>query len=590
MDKHKVATPSKKVIPTLIDLPIEKKNEIIYCTRREKKQFNLIQEPLKKCILEWCENTSSHGFSNMVRTDSWIIRIVWLILVLLFIGYCIFSVVTIILAYFKYEVVVSYKIVSDSPSPFPAITICNLNPFDFGTDEYTGTYLENVLINNSINPSVKLSTNDTAILKVDEIRSIIKAHATADKNLTSDDLKKKGFTIDTMLISCFYNNEECSLEKFHWFRDNDFGNCYTFNDLFDDNNQRIDSLKTSKSGPENGLKMEIFVGVSGIQDVFSIKTGIKVVIHERGVRPILKYDGIEVSTGVAANIVVSRTNFSKQPLPFSSCRKDPENLLSTDSKYHKYTLSISRYYQKLCYEICLQYEQIVPNCQCADPSIPIVDSNLTICSNAKSLNCVKEQRDSFDSSKNIDEVCGRFCPDSCDQMIYSTSISQSSYPTDYYSSILVNQNSLVDKFNPANEFTPLTEQVTVKKKRTYINEPYPILSPTTTSLQSNNRLMTIFFNQSNGVQSSESTTKPPLSKEKPGKSDVQMSVLMISTFYNDLQYTLIEESPAMTLEALFGLIGGQLGLFMGASFLSFMEILEMVINIARAYINNKNSK
>ncbi|RNA20730.1 FMRFamide-activated amiloride-sensitive sodium channel isoform X1, partial [Brachionus plicatilis] len=580
MSQHRVATPSKRVSP----LPISQKEKVFLDPEKQKKrEEHEVQELLKKCVKEWCENTSSHGFSNMIRTDSWIIRIVWIILVLLFIGYCSFTVVSIILDYFKYEVVVSYKIVSDSPSPFPAITICNLNPFDYGTDEYTGTYLQNALINNSINPYIKLSTNDTAILKVDEIRSIIKAHATADKNLTSDDLKKKGFTIDTMLISCFYNNEECSLEKFHSFRDNDFGNCYTFNDLFDGNNQRIDSLKTSKSGPENGLKMEIFVGVSGIQDVFSIKTGIKVVIHERGVRPILKYDGIEVSTGVAANIVVSRTNFSKQPLPYSSCRSDPENLLSTDSKYHKYTLSISRYYQKLCYEICLQYEQIVPNCQCADPSIPIVDSNLTICSNAKSLNCVKEQRDSFDSSKNIDEVCGRFCPDKCDRMIYSTSISQSSYPTNYYASILSGQSNLISKFYPPASFIPsdssLTQQTTTVASK-IVNQ-----SNTTTanSFTSNTTEASKIVNQSNTTTANSFTSNTTKSNEIfPGKSDLVSSVAMISIFYDELQYTFIEESPALNFETLLGLMGGQFGLFMGASFLSFAEILEMVINLIRA--------
>ncbi|RNA37541.1 FMRFamide-activated amiloride-sensitive sodium channel isoform X1 [Brachionus plicatilis] len=566
MSQQRVATPSKKVSP----LPISNKEKVFLDPKNQRKEEkHEVQELLKKCVKEWCENTSSHGFSNLIRTDSWIIRIVWLILVLLFIGYCSYTVVTIILAYFKYEVVVSYKIVSDSPSPFPGVTICNLNPFDVGTDEYTGTYLENALINNSINPSIHLSLNDTAILKVDEIRSILKAHATADKNLTSDDLKKKGFTIDTMLISCFYNNEECSLEKFHWFRDNDFGNCYTFNDLFDGNNQRIDSLKTSKSGPENGLKMEIFVGVAGIQDVFSIKKGIKVVIHERGVRPILKYDGIEISPGVAANIAVSRTNFSKQPLPFSSCRRDPDNLLSTDSDYHKYTLSISRYYQKLCYEICLQYEQIVPNCQCADPSIPIVDSNLTICSNARSLKCAKEQKDSFDSSKNIDEVCGRFCPDSCDQMIYSTSVTQTNYPTDYYATVLSGQSNLISRFYPPVSFIPsdssLTQQTTTEASKIVIQ------FDTTTA-------------NSSPSSSTESTLEPPQI------SDLVSSVAMISIFYDELRYTFIQESPALNFETLLGLMGGQFGLFMGASFLSFAEILEMVINLVRAYAKYNSHK
>lgn len=471
---------------------------------------------------------------------------------------------------------VSYKIISDSPSPFPAITICNLNPFDFGTYESTGIYLQNIIFNNSLNSKIELSENDTAIVKIDEIRNIIKAHATSDKSLSFDQLRNKGFTLNTMLVSCFYNNEECFLNDFHLFRDNDFGNCYTFNDIFDGNRKIKDTLKTSKSGLENGLKMEIFVGISGKQDFFSIKKGTKVAIHQRGVRPLLKYDGIELSTGIASNIAISRTNYSQEPPPYSKCRSNPNTFLSDDSVYHSYTLSISKYYQKLCYEICLQYEQIVPNCDCADPSIPIVNFNFAICNNKTSLNCVKKQRDFFDLNKNIDEVCGKFCPSDCEQITYSTSISQSIYPTDYYSNILALQNNLLDKFNPPILFNPVDrKEAPIPDSKNSINET-----------AFNDFLTSDKFNS----QTNQSLDQGKNIKKPPGKSDLSSSVLMLSIFYENLQYTYIKESPAMEFDTMLGLIGGQFGLFMGASFLSFIEILEMVINLIRSYAKYKIEK
>lgn len=53
----------------------------------EKGRKNL-SEKFKKCSVEFCEDTSTHGLNNIVKTDSWIIRIVWILLVLTGTGYC----------------------------------------------------------------------------------------------------------------------------------------------------------------------------------------------------------------------------------------------------------------------------------------------------------------------------------------------------------------------------------------------------------------------------------------------------------------------------------------------------------------------
>lgn len=55
---------------------------------RNKKN---IKKVIKECVIDWCENTTSHGFSNLVRTDSWPIRILWLIIVIISMGYCFYS-------------------------------------------------------------------------------------------------------------------------------------------------------------------------------------------------------------------------------------------------------------------------------------------------------------------------------------------------------------------------------------------------------------------------------------------------------------------------------------------------------------------
>ena len=59
-------------------------------TKTEKeKQLNKL---MKECVKEWCEDTTSHGFKNMVKTDSWLIRITWIILIIASMSYCVYSI------------------------------------------------------------------------------------------------------------------------------------------------------------------------------------------------------------------------------------------------------------------------------------------------------------------------------------------------------------------------------------------------------------------------------------------------------------------------------------------------------------------
>lgn len=52
-------------------------------------------------------------------------------------------------------------------------------------------------------------------------------------------------------------------------------------------------------------------------------------------------------------------------------------------------------------------------------------------------------------------------------------------------------------------------------------------------------------------------------------------ILMVNIFFGEMFYTLINETPAMTIDQMLGTIGGNLGLFLGMSFLTLLEIVEV---------------
>ena len=57
--------------------------------------------------------------------------------------------------------------------------------------------------------------------------------------------------------------------------------------------------------------------------------------------------------------------------------------------------------------------------------------------------------------------------------------------------------------------------------------------------------------------------------------------------FKNLEYTSIEQLAKMSLSDLISNIGGNLGLFIGISFLSFAEIIEILIEVL-IFLINKN--
>jgi energy-converting hydrogenase Eha subunit G len=62
--------------------------------------------------------------------------------------------------------------------------------------------------------------------------------------------------------------------------------------------------------------------------------------------------------------------------------------------------------------------------------------------------------------------------------------------------------------------------------------------------------------------------------------NVRKSVAKVSIFYNDLRETVITENVKISMADLISSIGGTLGLFVGMSLLSSIEILEILVQSA----------
>ena len=474
---------------------------------------------IKPLFLEWILSSTSHGLPNVFRTNYLYLKVFWMICFLASTSCCLYLISASLIAYFSFSVTVSTSREIQTPIDFPAVSICNLNPFHSFINASLSSY------------STNFGTNETSISIIERYLEVLKNQAAANPiyHFNGDLQSQLGFYLSEMLVSCYYSKKICSSSDFQMFRSYDYGNCYTFNK----NSSNIKTISNAGSG--HGLEIELFTGDPN-DEVFIYKRGFYVVVHNQSVTPIMDNEGIYVNIGTETNIGVERTFYEKQSYPYSYCVIDPTSKTSSNSVLYKAILNElneKAYRQKYCFKLCYQ-SLIMTNCSCFDPRYPnpFKSSNqkLKPCYLDQEYKCMQEIKLDFENT-NLRLKCGdSLCPEECLKVNYLTSVSTATYPTDEYCKYLQNQVSLTSRFRNETNFNILTAQI-------------------------------------------------------------KNSFVKINVFYNDITYTLLHESPTTTWDSLIGQIGGQLGLFIGISFLSMIELLELFFETLRiVFIHYKKNK
>ena len=326
------------------------------------------------------------------------------------------------------------------------------------------------------------------------------------------------------LIFKRYQGKPCDIDDFEKYHDYQYGNCFRFNG----NSSNI--RKSKKIGWKNGLRLELFVGEPDRQQQYTYKAGVRIIIHNQSDITLSEENGIDVSVGHQTNIGITRTITKRKPYPYSFCidnHRSSKNL--NKNSYLKLLIEkypqMTKYNQNFCIQTCIQ-EFLIKKCNCFDLSLPIplniTNSDPNGCESLDDLKCIESEESLFYESEI--NTCYNNCPNECEQIFYETKISNAKYPTKWYTSILKNST----RFR------------------------YRIL-----------------YQLINSYDDNESVTF----------LDLQQTILMVNVFYDNMNYNLIEEHSEISIETLLAFIGGNLGLFLGISVLSLIEILEIIFYI-----------
>lgn len=233
---------------------------------KKLNESSLLKQRLKMKIKHSLVNSGVVGLSNMARTDANIIRFMWLFLLIASTIGCFYVIGKAISEYTQFNTNISINRVQDLPSSFPAITICNINPFyELNMTKYLTLklpYFDNfnclLRLNNQTNPTqfIKIGKecfNSTRVYTILEKLVDKTKRFMLNDNLTNTQRQELGYNLETqMLISCKFNDISCTANNFTKFFSNTYCNCYTFND---GKNQSI--LQTSQTSSKFGLTLEV---------------------------------------------------------------------------------------------------------------------------------------------------------------------------------------------------------------------------------------------------------------------------------------------------------------------------------------------
>ncbi len=351
-------------------------------------------------------------------------------------SYCFYLISISVIKFSNYEVTVSTTKEIETPINFPAVTICNLNPF---VKTRATKFINNAL--QTVN--LKIGADEQAVGFISKILDILKKDAAANPitAFNSSYQKDIGYDIDEILVSCYYSGQKCSSSDFKFIRSYDYGNCYTFN-------ANLSNIRNiSNAGPQHGLELELF---TGLDDIYIYKRGFYVVVHNQSVSPIMDNEGVYVSIGAETNIGIERVFYEKLSSPYSKCVENPNSPDSSTSALYKAILNElgeKTYRQKYCFKLC--YQLLVMNsCTCFDPkySKPYKNESIRPCFSNIEVDCMNKQETDFEDT-NLKDTCGKDCPQDCLQINYITNVNTATYPTDVYLQYLLQTNFFKNNTN-----------------------------------------------------------------------------------------------------------------------------------------------
>ncbi len=420
-------------------------------------------------------------------------------------------------------------------------------------------------------------------------------------NVESNDRYDIGVKLERLIFKCTYNGKPCNMEDFHLYQHPTYINCYTFQPAKDSMNTEI------LTGPRMGLSIILHSEakiISGYDEMDNSgnTNSIKVAIHPPNTLPFVKNYGIDLTPGHSTSVSLVMKRFERLGKPYSQCKE--QELFLLDSREF---LSTSGF----CREKCIA-EAIQKHCNCTSTMFE------DILSHAKYDYCLKigfndnfetmnaKTSCEYDFMHSLRGLSCSQCSSDCLEIKYDFQITMADWPTQeaaqtfinarlpplscenpfkYYLSRLLNNS----KVNPTNlkeyEKCPIRSSdndtllpfslVSIKK---FLKRPGDILS-----------VLPANFNETYKYQMHDPDMYADMTEANYIKSRwVWDSFYRLNVYFRESTVEQHIQVASFSFADLWSGIGGILGLWLGISVMTIIEIISFFANLMTIFCKKKN--
>ena len=375
---------------------------------------------------------------------------------------------------------------------FPAITICNHNPYydiTVGSEEFLSLPNETqVAIRYEWYRKDRLfEVNTTRLLEIINNSfsfDIFTEQFNQSVNIGTV-LKEHGHKLNNNNLLCSFNSMTCGIENFTEIV-TAYGLCYTFNlDLNSGDHDSVHTWSVNSAGTSHGLSLIINIEQFSYMYYTSHTAGLQVFVHPRDEYPYSgELHGFSVPPGFETQVAISLTNTKLMDPPYGQCGgraiHDPYIIPCTPAQSSNTTMTnssnstadqsddrmqlkcprpITRYTRQRCLDEC---EALYQNERCGCKADYLPGGDIRVCNLNELFNCLLKVTDQFAMIRNT--VCD--CPVECDRVQYTTKLSRSYFPAYRYPLVRgVSQGTIRSNFlsllfyYDQLEYTEVTEEV-----------------------------------------------------------------------------------------------------------------------------------
>ena len=502
----------------------------------------------KEHFSDFCRFSSIRGLSRAVRATNSMLRVLWIIVVLTGGSIATWQVTRHLLAYFSYQTVTAIKVVTKD-TEFPDVTVCSLQAFSSRISHEKLRELERehsrlVQEGAQENPLHAEWMGSGLREYYTNIRAFV-------QSVSFEILHQLSRPFEEFIVSCRWEGwqsfglfaERCTFEHFKHIYYPEYGLCFTIS---------LNSTESMLYDPYTVWKLKLILHTdTAFNYSFTNLTvlsggepmnGVSAYIHERGTYPDFSTP-LRFAPGFSSVIDLDRFIHSFLPVPYGNCTAD-EYIYLADGTNTKF-----KYTYEACLGFCLN-ELLTKSCGCFIPDYPWIKEWLWkyfMCGNLSRIVNEPEGMAIRELLQCVDEVFLRSlncdCPEPCHSVKHYPTIHQAAWPhlsyqLQFYHKVITNLPQYVkDKFSLYENISLLME-----------------IDP---------------FTATNMLQ----------------KEDlIQRNFVELTVQRSSGHVTEIAELPGMSPFGVLGSIGGLLNLWIGVSFVTLFEILELLFHLSKSTV------